>query len=326
MDNKLWIAYAADDNYAKYLGISMLSLFQKNKTFDEITVFILDYGIETSNKKRLQNIAKEFNREVAFKSVRSMVSSLDLNMGTRKISVAAYSRLFLSSIIPNSCDRILYLDCDTLVMDCLDGLWNADLGDYLVLGVWDTVDSYFLKKIGMKSDEYYVNSGALLINLDGWRRKNLENKFMDFIKKFDGNVPHHDQGVINAICRHKKGIIEPRYNLTSNMYSFSASTIKKLYFMENYYLQEELDDAKRNPAIIHFTQGLVGRPWEQNCIHPEREKYIKVWKESPWKEESILPDSRKLSVKIFAFIYKYAPLFLSENIYRLFSKFAHTNE
>ncbi|HZK56963.1 MAG TPA: glycosyltransferase family 8 protein [Clostridia bacterium] len=326
MNNKLLVVYAADNNYAKYLGISMLSLFQKNEIFDEIMVFILDYGIEDSNKEKLQNLAKKFNRRVIFKSIESAISTLDLNMGARKISVVSYSRLLLSSILSDHYDRILYLDCDTLVMDCLNDLWNVDLGDNPVLGVQDTVDSHFLKKIGMESDECYVNAGVLLIDLDNWRKENLENKFIDCIKKFDGNVPHHDQGVINAVCRHRKGIVEPRYNLTSNMYSFSASTIKKLYFMDNYYSQRELDEAKRNPAIIHFTQGLVGRPWEQNCTHPEREKYMKVWGESPWKGEPILPDSRKPSIKIFAFIYKYAPLFLSEGIYRMLSRFVHINE
>ena len=36
----LCVAYGADDNYAKYLGISMQSLFETNKDFAGIDVFI----------------------------------------------------------------------------------------------------------------------------------------------------------------------------------------------------------------------------------------------------------------------------------------------
>lgn len=36
-----------------------------------------------------------------------------------------------------------------------------------------------------------------------------------------------------------------------------------MYKMKGFYLQEELDEAKKNPVIIHYTTGIVGRPWEK---------------------------------------------------------------
>jgi len=35
-ENVLHVAYSADDNYAKYLGISMLSLLERNRAFEKI--------------------------------------------------------------------------------------------------------------------------------------------------------------------------------------------------------------------------------------------------------------------------------------------------
>lgn len=325
-NQKLCIAYAADDKYTKYFGISMLSLFQSNKHFTEIAVFVLDCGIENANKDKLKLIAKEYDREIYFMSMEKAVSGLELKMGTRKISVASYARLFLSSIIPEKYDRILYLDCDTIVRDNLVDFWTVDLEGYMVAGVRDTVDSFFLKKIGLEPDEYYVNAGTILINLRSWREEGLEKKFIEFIRLHNGNVPHHDQGTINGVCRHKKRIIAPRYNVTANIYSFSAKTIKRIYFLDSYYTQKELNEAKRNPAIIHFTTGLVGRPWEENCTHPMQEEYLKIAKVSPWKEDPLLPDSRKISVKLFSSFYRHAPLFISETVYRCISLLAHARE
>ncbi len=325
-EKKLCVAYAADDNYAKYLGISMLSLFRSNEGFEEIEVFVLDCGILKENKNKLQSIARQYNRMIGFISMEEAVSGLDLRMGARKISIASYARLFLASILPKSCTRVLYLDCDTIVRGKVDEFWNADMEGYLVAGVRDTVDSFFLKKIGLDEDEYYVNAGILLIDLEGWRKEELEQRFIAFIRKFEGNVPHHDQGTINGVCRKRKLAVKPCFNATSNIYSFSAKTIRRIYFMDNFYSQEELDEAKSDPAILHFTTGLVGRPWEENCIHPMKKEYLNVAALSPWKEDPLLPDSRKFSVKAFSWFYRHMPLFLSEAAYRSVCWLTHIRE
>ncbi|HHV12066.1 MAG TPA: glycosyltransferase family 8 protein [Clostridiales bacterium] len=325
-NQSLCIAYAADDGYAKYLGISMLSLFQSNKDFAEIAVFVLDCGIGEANRAKLKSIAGKYHRAIYFISMEVAVSGLSLHMGSRKIAVASYARLFLASIMPQACERVLYLDCDTIVRGSLMDFWNTDLEGYMVAGVRDTVDSFYLKKIGLEQGEYYVNAGVLLVNLAGWRDQRLEKRFMDFIRKFNGNVPHHDQGTINGVCRRKKYIVAPSYNAFSNIYSFPSKTIKRVYFMEDYYSQKELDRAKKAPVILHFTTGLEGRPWEENCTHPMRGEYLRAAKASPWRDDPLLPDSRKLSLKAFSCFYKHVPLFLSETAYRCIGLLAHIRD
>lgn len=319
----LIVAYAADDNYAKYLGISMLSLFQNNVGFQEIRVFVLDCGIGQENLKKLKEIVGQFEREIVFLPVQEMVAQLDLNMRAHKIAVASYARLFLSSILPSYVERVLYLDCDTLVCAPLRELWETELGDSLIAGVQDTVDKYFLHVIGLGSCIAYTNNGVLLINLKLWREENLEKVFMDFIDRFDGTVPHHDQGVINGVSGERRVILPLRFNVMSNIYAFSVRTIRKMYFLDSYYTQIERDEALAEPAIIHFTPGLYGRPWEEDCHHPAKEDFLRVLRQSPWGEEPLSPGSLKPSVKLFAFFYNHMPLWLFEMIYRAFSWVLH---
>lgn len=317
--DKLCVAYAADDRYAKYLGISMLSLFRTNAHFETIEVFVLDCGITEANKEKLRLIAAEHNRRICFIPMEKAISGLDLNMGARKISVASYARLFLATAIPESHHKILYLDCDTIVCDSVSDFWNTQLDGALIAGVRDTVDRLFMEKIHLDPQEYYINAGILLVNLAEWRRRELLSEFMEFIRSFEGNVPHHDQGTINGVCKQGKKIAPPRYNVTSNIFSFSAKVIKKMYAMDSFYTQQELEEAIQRPCILHFTTGLFGRPWEENCTHPLRQEYHKVAQASPWRDDPLLPDSRKLSVKLFAMLFQYTPAFLSVTIYRLFS-------
>lgn len=317
----LCVAYNADDNYAKYLGISMLSLFEANKEFKGIDVYIMDCGISDKNKEKLVKIADEYGRRIFFASMKDFISGLKLNMGHKKIASATYARLFLSSVVPETYKKVLYLDCDTIIMDNLSSLWKTDLKDFFAAGVRDTVERYAVTRIGLTKRDLYVNAGVLLVNLSAWRKHNIQKAFLDFIEKFGGNVPFHDQGIINGVCGKSIFALSPRYNVTSNMFTFTSDSIRKIYYMDSYYSEKELTEARKNPAILHFTTGLVGRPWEENCTHPKKDEFIKAAEKSPWKDDPLLPDSRRFTLKAFTFLYRHAPLFISENIYRIGNRF-----
>lgn len=314
----LCVLYASDDKYAKFLGISLLSLLKNNTAFDRIRVFIYNCGISEKNIKILKKIADDFNREITYISVDNVKDYLKL-----KEEIVVYSRLFIASGLPEEIERVFYIDCDTLVLSSLNEIWTVDFGNNLVAGVQDTIDAYFKKINGLGPDIQYINAGIMLINLKLWREENLEQRFIDYIRKYNGDVPNRDQGVINGVCGQRKYILPLRYNVISNVYSFSASTIKKIYFLKQYYSQSEIDEAIRNPGIVHFTPGLMGRPWEEDCTHPEKEEYQKYMMLSPWSTEPLMPSSQKRMVKVFKYIFEHIPLSLFETGYRSFSWILH---
>lgn len=323
MKDTLRVVYGSDDNYAKFMGVSMYSLFESNTEFEQIVVYILDCGITQENKERLAAVAEKWGREIHFVDMGAAVESLNLNMGAHKIAIASYARLFMATLLPEECQRVLYIDCDTMVKDSLAPLWRTEFGTALIAGAQDTVDSYFLDVIGLPKGTKYINAGILLANIAAWREENLQEKFMALIAKFGGNVPHHDQGTINAVCGERRVIIPARYNVTANLYSFSAQTIKKIYFLEEYYTQEELTEAMDKPAIVHFTTGLLGRPWEEKSTHPERENFWHVVNKTPWKGLELKPDTRSLGLKAFIFFHKVVPRPVFEFVYRNISWALH---
>lgn len=307
MNTAMCVAYASDDGYAGLMGISMLSLFITNEAAQELRVFVLDFGISEDNRQKLTKTAGEYGREIEFLRVDELADRLPLNMGARKISIVSYMRLFLSSLLPPQYDRVLYLDCDTIICDDIGDMYRTDMGDSYIAGVQDTVDAFFLKAIGMEEGCRYVNAGVLLINLAAWRADGLEAKLIAFIEKFGGNVPHHDQGVINGSCGMRRKILPLRYNVFSNIYSFTSKMIRKMYSLNVYYDNEELLRAREAPAILHFTTGLLGRPWEENCKHPQKDKYLQAAKKSMWSDIPLRPDGMKTTVKIAAFVRRVLP-------------------
>lgn len=315
-NDTLYVAYSADDNYCKYLGSSMLTLFQHNIGFARIRVYALDCGMKEESKAKLREIADQFHREIQFIPMEEKVDSLGLHLGAHKIALASYARLFLASVLPEECQRVIYLDCDTIVLDSLAPMWNTPMEGALIAGVQDTVDSYFLQAIGMDTHVPYLNAGILLIDLALWRKENLFARFQEVIERFQGNVPHHDQGTINAVCGDRRKVLPVRYNLTTSLYSFSSSTICRIYFLEDFYPQAEIDAAIAHPAIVHFTTGLLGRPWESGSTHPQKQAYAAAMAATPWGEQALLPDSRYFGLKAFTFVYNHCPNKLFEVCYR----------
>ena len=61
------IVYSSDDNYAQHTGVSIISLLENNKHFNEINIYIVDNDIKNENKIKLNNIANRYKRKIKVK-------------------------------------------------------------------------------------------------------------------------------------------------------------------------------------------------------------------------------------------------------------------
>ena len=55
------ILYTCDNNYVWIMGISMISLFENNKTIEDLNVYLLGDRISEENKEILQDIALRYS-------------------------------------------------------------------------------------------------------------------------------------------------------------------------------------------------------------------------------------------------------------------------
>lgn len=273
------ICYATDENYARNVGVSIISLFEKNKDLEQIDVYIIEDNLKNETKKIIKNIGKEFDRNIEFIECEELCGNLHINVDFPK---AAFSRLFLQKV--KGIDRILYLDSDTIINDSIKELYNTNIENYYFAAVQDNAAYYLLKKIGMNKKNRYINSGVLLINLKKWREENLEDKFIKFIEKHNGKVNHHDQGILNGTCKDNILILEPKYNMMPEMIYLTVKQSNFLYNVHNYYRQEQIDLAVKNPVIIHYIEKFYSRPWKIDCEHPMKNKYLDILNKSEFNK------------------------------------------
>ena len=66
------ICLSADDNYAKYMGTTIVSILSNSKEDEEIYFHLLDGGITEENKNKLLSLKNIKNCDIIFYSVNSM--------------------------------------------------------------------------------------------------------------------------------------------------------------------------------------------------------------------------------------------------------------
>lgn len=293
--------YSSDKNYVQLSMISIVSLLENNKDADEIRIYYINNDIGIENEDRLRILVSKFNRDIIFINA----SCIDTNFVAKtNFSISGYYRILITEKILEK--KIIYLDCDTLILGSFKELWDMDLGNYLVAGVKDTVPNYIATSIGMLNNSTYINSGFLYLNLEKCRKIKFHDSVKRLFTLFNGRIPHHDQGVINAITNNEILYLSPRYNFQSQYFIFTTEQLKQIFKINNFYTEADIVAAKRNIVVIHFLNKFYGRPWEKKCTHPFLYKFDYY---ADKYNINIVKINRKkrFSIWMRKFMYKYTP-------------------
>lgn len=308
------IVYASDDNFAEIMGVSIVSLFKNNKEMKEIVVYILDSGITDENKKWIELVFKEYNRQspIWIKAI-NINHILGMEVKQDRGSLSQFARLFISSVLPNNLERVLYLDCDIIIDKPLDELWNINMHGNVVAALMDAFSPWYRKNLGLENNDIMFNSGVMLIDLKKWKEEDIENKILKLIKKYDGLIPQGDQGALNAILSHKTEVIEPRFNSVTIFHDFTYENMLIYRKPPTFYNKEEIKEAVTNPVIIHFTTSFLSkRAWIEGSEHPYTKRWLEYKAMSPWKDKSLKKYEKSKKWKgAYVKMYKMLPLSLS---------------
>ncbi|EHZ09518.1 glycosyl transferase 8 family protein [Streptococcus pneumoniae GA06083] len=156
------------------------------------------------------------------------------------ISSIAYARYFIPDYIQE--DTVLYLDCDLLINDKLDSLFEQDVREHYIAAIRDANGQGF-------------NTGVLLINNEKWRQEKLKERLIEqsivTMKEVEeGRFEHFngDQTIFNQVLQDDWLELGRAYNLQV------GHDIVALY--NNWQEHLAFND---KPVVIHFT--TYRKPW-----------------------------------------------------------------
>lgn len=298
------IVVASDRNYIGFVSILFTSILSNKKEAENIIFHVLANNIPSP---KIQQLKEQIgNNDLYVYPITDFQKRLNTTLPDT-IAVTSYARLFLAEILPKSVNEVLYLDCDIIVNQSLSRIFSLDISNYAVAGVLDTLPNKESKrKIGLSENDPYINAGVLYINLRKWRVDQIKDHFITFLLQHNGCVHHHDQGIINAVLNKSKLIIGPEFNLTSNYFTHKYNYLKKRN--NPFYTHEEIERAKINPVIIHFTEGFLDRPWVIGSQHPFKNKFLEYKRASIIANEPLQASKKTWYVKLLRYEFTHLPL------------------
>ncbi|MEM9354987.1 MAG: glycosyltransferase family 8 protein [Pseudomonadota bacterium] len=250
------VVYCTDDSYWMPLYVSLQSLLENNPD-RAFSVHIVCESIDPTFDKHAKKLTTAFQLNLRYlQADASAVKSFPLFGG---LPGAVYYRLFVGSLLPECRDRTLYLDCDTVVLDRLDRLFDFDLGDSIIGAVDDAVP-WVGEKLGVTP---YFNSGMMLIDLHMWRKERIEEAALRFIDTEAHRIYCPDQDVLNAI-------LDGKWKQLPNIYNFQTGHCDA----------HAQGRPEINPAIAHFVTG--NKPWLKRSKHPFKPEFWDVLRRTPY--------------------------------------------
>lgn len=304
------VVYASDDNYAELLGISLISLFEKSLIAEDMSVFVLDSGISLENKKKICVVAQRYNRNVFFIEAVNIEEILSIDVQTDRGSISQFSRLFLGTLLPENVHKVLYLDCDTLINNSIYELFETDMNGKVIMALADAFSNKYNKNVGLNDDIVMFNSGVMLIDLDLWKKNNIEFKMLEFLKNRNGKIQQGDQGVLNAVLAGNVLFFDAKYNCVTYYVDFNYDELMT-YRKPNsswYYSEKQISDAIENPSIIHFTSAFSSiRPWFEFSNHYFKDKWYEYKENSPWRDCALRKKKKNILSNFVLFLYKKMP-------------------
>lgn len=201
------------------------------------------------------------------------------------ISIETYYRILAIELLPETIDKILYLDVDMVIQDSLVGLYEQNIEGYPflvcedILGILNDFHEMNKYRMNIPAEYSYFNAGVMLFNLKYLRENKCEEEILECIYEKFERYEYNDQDVLNELFYDKlKWIGWNQYNLPPALYYVDVEALQKNKLRFASY--EEMRNASADPVtfsnryknvslsmksqakIIHY-MGLA-KPWKRD--------------------------------------------------------------
>jgi lipopolysaccharide biosynthesis glycosyltransferase len=191
------------------------------------------------------------------------------------LTAASLLRLRLPSVL-NGIDRVVYLDCDLVVLNDITTLYDTDLLDFPLAACldfwltgappfappgWDVGEwhKFLSEVVGLADWKTYFNGGVLVMDLNRFRNTGLVDAAEEFLVQTNYKTPFVDQEALNHVIDGAFVRLDSRWNVLAAL-------------------------GHSNPWIIHYAG--PNKPW--SC----EGRPITFWNQRFWQEaaeSAVLP-------------------------------------
>ncbi len=262
------ILVTLDSRYMKALR-AMLTSVMKSNGKESINLYVAYSSLTEEDFESIERITKAYDTEIYRIKLDDGLFEGAPNL--KRLSKAAYYRIFAPLYLPKSVDRILYMDPDTAVINSLSSFYSMDFDGQMIIGAkhFDGfVDRWNKSRLFIKKSRHYINDGIMLMNIEGMRKVFSQESFMELLRKKHRILFLGDQDAVNI---YYDGKIKYANEYIINLDERCFKRLSKEHGEE-----KAMELVKSETVIIHFNGKY--KPWNEgykgylDCFYTEAEE------------------------------------------------------
>ena len=241
------IALTFDDNFwaPAYATMRSVCLFSHRRS--DLVFHLCHRTLTDAHRADIAAITSEFPVTLAWYDLdasplfRDVAKRMPEN---KRLSNIVYARLMIDRLVGAEVERVLYLDCDMLVRDNIEKLYDIDMEGHPIAAVRDSIGAFITGGRDLRANrdifdiaDPYFNAGMVLIDVAQWRAADLIGRMEQALA--DGVMAriYYDQDFLNMVFARRWLQLPWRWNT-----------------IDARHAHEGLD-----PAILHYTGD--NKPW-----------------------------------------------------------------
>jgi lipopolysaccharide biosynthesis glycosyltransferase len=255
------LVLASNERYYPGLYCAVTSALCHLHPTREVELKVLDGGICQRSKDALSRLVERCSKLVGVELVTVDDSVFrDATLGPGQ-SHMTYCRILLPHLL--HVPRVIYLDCDVLVLRDLAQLFDvqsppgkvlAAARDSETLSLGDD-SSTIAEATHLPAEGAYFNCGVMLMNLDALRRQNFFQRSVEFLNRWSGMYRFWDQSAINFLLHGQIDELPEYWNRAS--WRFDAQQNNDLDCVLHYTTCAPWLGGTRGPAQVLFERLAV---------------------------------------------------------------------
>ena len=270
------VAFALHDyleSYSMYTGTAMASLFENTR--EPVTIHLLhDDTLSSGNRERFRELCAAYRQDIYFYRIRA-----EEDFDIAAIEKCDYCegimfRLYLPNLLPETVEKIIYLDSDLIINMDIRELWDTPLQGFSLAAVKDPHSPFeqgfaaYIREVLEMDPAQYFNSGVLIMDIARIKKThNLFRECQDFFQKHTTFFP--DQDLLNVLFKYDVKYLDNKYNC---------------FFIKN-------ENQPTGPKIYHYNAKVFDY---SNQLLQFIDLYFYYWDKTPWRKTALSINNKML--------------------------------
>ena len=232
---------------------------------EDVTVYLINHSLNCAELKKFRNyLQKHLRMDLVVMDVSTTAfDQLPLNDG--RFSIEIYYRVIAQFLLPQTVDRIMWLDADIVICGTISDFYHQDFEGALLTACPDVncEDKEIIRikeNLGLSKGHTYFNSGVLLLNIEALRKTTDLQVIVQTAQSIAPYFVYPDQDLLNYLYSGRVKYCD------QNKYNCQVQAFGEL-------TQDQIKDI----AILHYAGAQ--KPWFFYYIHELSKAAIPYWKE-----------------------------------------------